>query len=149
MDTLALNADSLGVTEYTDFPFTQFVNVAGKTYGLTDNGLYELSGDDDAGTPIEASIKHGIMDLGIDGDKRALRVMLESKQNDPLTVSVYTERNGEITKVAYTSIPTGGTQFTQLARGVRGSGVSVEVANVEGGELTITGMDMIVVPIVR
>lgn len=49
------------VTEYTQFPFNSFLYFNGTYYGVADNGIYALSGDDDAGTPIAARIRTGLI----------------------------------------------------------------------------------------
>lgn len=49
------------VTEYTQFPFNSFMYFNGTYYGVADNGIYALAGDDDAGTPIAARVRTGLL----------------------------------------------------------------------------------------
>lgn len=52
LDVWATTVDGK-VSRYEGFNFTSFVTVGGKTYGLNDTGLFELSGTTDAGTAIK------------------------------------------------------------------------------------------------
>jgi hypothetical protein len=57
--TWAMNTRSGAVTEYQNYAFNSFARVGNKYLGATDDGLYELLGDDDDGTDIIATIRSG------------------------------------------------------------------------------------------
>jgi len=52
LDVWATTTDGM-VSKYEGFNFTSFVSVGGRTFGLNDSGLYELTGTVDAGAPIK------------------------------------------------------------------------------------------------
>lgn len=62
--TWAMNTRTTAVTEYQNYVFNSFAQLGGRYLGASSNGLYELTGDDDAGTQIIASLKTGIAQLG-------------------------------------------------------------------------------------
>ena len=57
--TWAMNARTAAVTEYSNYVFNSFGKLGNKYIGASSSGLYELSGDTDAGTNIIADIKSG------------------------------------------------------------------------------------------
>lgn len=59
-----LNTESRGLSRYTNYPFNSYMKLGGRYFGVTDTGLYQLDGDDDAGAPIAAKIRLGMSDLG-------------------------------------------------------------------------------------
>lgn len=58
--TWAMNTRTHAVTEYTNYSFNSFARIGNKYLGATKDGLYDLSGDTDAGTDIIADIKSGL-----------------------------------------------------------------------------------------
>lgn len=58
---VVLNADTSGVSEYTNFPFNSFAKFNGKYYGCADDGLYSLEGDTDNGETIQGKVRTGLI----------------------------------------------------------------------------------------
>lgn len=59
--TWAVNTNTGAVTEYTNYDFNSFAQIGLKYLGASSTGLYELIGDDDAGTDIIGQIKSGLL----------------------------------------------------------------------------------------
>lgn len=57
--TWAMNTRTGAVTEYSNYAFNSFAHMGNKYLGASDSGIYELLGDDDAGTDIIATIRSG------------------------------------------------------------------------------------------
>lgn len=57
--TWAMNARTAAVTEYSNYAFNSFGRLGNKYIGARADGLYELSGNTDAGASIIADIKSG------------------------------------------------------------------------------------------
>lgn len=57
--TWAMNTRTGAVTEYSNFVFNSFGKIGDIYLGASDDGLYALSGDNDAGTDIIARLKSG------------------------------------------------------------------------------------------
>lgn len=60
----SMNTRTAAVTEYSDFVFNSFARMGNRYIGASDDGLYELLGDDDEGEDIIARIKGGYMQFG-------------------------------------------------------------------------------------
>lgn len=60
----AMNARTGAVTEYTNYEFNSFARIDNKYVGANETGLYELLGDDDAGTDIIGVLEGGFLQFG-------------------------------------------------------------------------------------
>lgn len=86
-----INTQSKGVSRYTNYPFNSFMQLPGGEWlGLTDTGLYELDGDDDDGTPIEASIRLALTDFGSRKAKRMPEMHVAVRTNGELVFKTIT-----------------------------------------------------------
>lgn len=59
-----VNTDNKAFSQYRNYPFTSFATIGGQTYATGPDGLYLLEGDDDAGEPIEATLRGALDNLG-------------------------------------------------------------------------------------
>jgi hypothetical protein len=66
-----VNTESDAVSRYTGYDFNSMWDYDGRQFALKDDGLYELSGDDDAGNPIPWQLRTGLLDFGSPQRKRA------------------------------------------------------------------------------
>jgi hypothetical protein len=57
----AVNTETTAVTEYSNYPFTSFARMGRRYIAAGPDGLYVLDGDTDAGAPIIADLKTGLM----------------------------------------------------------------------------------------
>lgn len=68
VDTLSvwqMNTRTAAVTEYTNYPFNSFGRLGAAVYiGAADDGLYELDGPDDQGSPVVAVLRGGYTQFG-------------------------------------------------------------------------------------
>jgi hypothetical protein len=146
----AINTDSLGVTQYTNFPFDGLETHKGSTYGLTETGLYELVGDTDEGAPIEAMVRTGMLTFGSTHLKRVTRAFLYITQDDSIYLRVVSEQRGVRDCTTYEISPLeqydAQLRRVKLGREVRGTAWSFEIGNVDGGSLDLGGAE--VLPIV-
>lgn len=53
-----------GTTQYENYPFNSVAKIGGRYYGATDDGLFLLEGEDDAGQPIVSVFGLGQMNFG-------------------------------------------------------------------------------------
>jgi len=61
--TWVVNTLNGAVTNYEDFTFNSFARMGQKYVGASSDGIYELNGDDDAGTDIIATVKSGLAQM--------------------------------------------------------------------------------------
>jgi hypothetical protein len=62
--TWAVNTRTGAVTEYTNYEFNSFAQLGRTFLAASEDGLYALDGDDDAGDDIIADIKSGLFQMG-------------------------------------------------------------------------------------
>lgn len=60
----SVNTRNAAASEYQNYNFTSMAVIDGIPYGTGPDGIYRLTGDDDEGTPIHASVYTGLMDFG-------------------------------------------------------------------------------------
>jgi hypothetical protein len=148
-----LNADTSGMTQYTNFPMNSLVPYQNRTYGLTETGLYLLEGEDDAGTAIDAHARLGFMDFGTPHLKRMPRAYLHVKSDNALYLKVISERDGDRKEIWY-SLGTRefdglATRRVKLGRGIAARHYALEVANVDGGTLDLRDIKVLPVTLQR
>jgi hypothetical protein len=143
----AINTDSLGVTQYSNFPFDDLETHNGSTYGLTETGLYELVGDTDDGVPIDALIRTGMLTFGSTNLKRVARAFLYITQNDKIYLKVTAEQRGRRDCTTYEISPLeqydAQLRRVKLGREVRGTSWSFEIGNVDGGSIDLEGAEVL------
>jgi len=140
-----INTDSFGVTQYTNFPFVDLTEYQGQVYGITETGLYKLSGSDDEGTPIEATIRTGDLNWGNTGEYNVPRCYLYVGSNDELYLKTISALGGERKVYWYSVVArTGDAQnrYMPLGGGVRGFRWAFELTNVDGSSLDLRGFSV-------
>lgn len=71
-----VNPKNYAAWRYTNFGFNSMAEFNGKTYGMMDDGLYEITGKQDQGANIKAFVKTGVMNFGTSQMKRVSRAYL-------------------------------------------------------------------------
>lgn len=150
-----INTDTLGVTQYAQFPFDALVTHGGATLGLTATGLYELSGDTDDGEPIAAWIRTGDLTLGGTRRSSVPRAYLYVRQDGDLILKTTTTDKGHRAEHWYRLTPSAAdgadtaTRRVRLGRGVRGVSWAFEIANVDGADFDLRGCEVLPVVLSR
>lgn len=88
-----LNTRNKGATQYKNWAFNSMCEFEGRYFGCQSDGLYEQTGDDDAGTDITWSFRTGLMDFGTGKFKRV-----------PALYLGYTAQGAAVLKVVTTII---------------------------------------------
>jgi hypothetical protein len=131
----AMNVLHAEITEYSNYTFDRIVRLHGDYYGIRQDGVYLLSGDDDNGVRINASFKTGRMDMGTAHLKRVPYVYMDSQ--DKTVIQPFVE-NVAIGK--FDSNYEG--RRTRLARGANGRFWAFKVNNVAGGKMDIRSLEL-------
>lgn len=87
-DVWVFNADTFAASRYVNFNFNSFAAYRGRYYGANAAGLYELSGDTDAGAVIAASLTLGRMNFGTSQLKHVFRAYLSGTSEGKLVLRV-------------------------------------------------------------
>lgn len=90
----AMNLRTAGVTQYENYPFVDFATVGGIPMAISEDGLFQLDGDDDDGDPIAARIRTGLIDFGSEVLKRNPNMYLTLRADGELVLKVITTDKG-------------------------------------------------------
>lgn len=85
----ALNTVHGAVTEY-DHTFVSFASIGSRHFGAGPDGIFELVGADDDGTPIAADVRTGKLDFNDSHTKRATDAYVEASCDGQLVFHVHT-----------------------------------------------------------
>ena len=133
----ATNLETGAITEYTNFNF----NSVSGDMACTDTGLFRLTGSDDDGTAIDASIETGKFDFGSSMLKRLSDAYLSISSDGNLTLTVTTESG----TTAYTLTGTSNleTLKADLASGHEGRYWTIKVENVTGSTMELDSIELL------
>lgn len=93
--TLCINLSNLACGQYCNYSFNSFCEIDGKHYGATDDGIFELVGDTDAGEDINAWLELPMSDFGINNVKRLRRIYLGYEATGDLIIKVKDNEDNE------------------------------------------------------
>ena len=148
-----MNTDTLGVTSYSNFPFNSLYEHNGTTYGVTETGLYELTGDDDEGTPIDVIIRTGMLDFGNLSRKMMPRCYLYVQSDGQLTLKTISDNHGTRSEHWYTVETRAGESMQahkmRLGKGLQFITAAIELTNVDGSSLDLRGIEAVPVMLRR
>jgi len=85
-----MNTKNQGVTNYTNYKFTDFHKVGGRNLAVGPSGLYELDGADDAGANIGITLSSGVYDLGQGKQSRLESMYLGAITDQKLVIKTLT-----------------------------------------------------------
>lgn len=143
MDAWAVNLDNGATTEYRSYPFETVANIGGRYFGAAFEGLYELSGDTDAGAPIDAKFDIGRKDFGNNQLKRVDQIYLGITSKGQMFVKV----SAEGASYTYPMREFGEhiqTQRVTVGKGMRANYFGFEIGNTAGCDFEITSLNMMV-----
>jgi len=149
---IAMNLQNGAITEYESFAFNSMIEWNGGFYGANDNGIYQLTGNDDDGADIEAYARSGRTDHGTEITKRASDVYVSAKSTTRMAFRVIADEDRD-TVYEY-SVPTNlhngfDSVKSDLGRGLRARYFQYEIANVNGADFECDGFDVVINPIER
>lgn len=140
-----VNTETRAAWTYTHFPFNSFCEFEGRYYGAAADGIYALDGDTDDGEVIKARIRLGMSNLGIAQEKRMPALYIAYAATGRMVLkAIVTEIDGSRTEWWYQLVPrgTGGVREgrVQLGRGLKAVFWDFELANVDGADFELAGL---------
>jgi len=148
-----LNPMNRAHAEYTNFAFNSFCEFNGAFLGLDSIGIYTLTGEDDAGTPIDSSLRFGPVDEDSSKQKRVDSVYLNLRHDGEINVLMkYDEMEEDVSVIDHdpTIDPVGiYTRRAKFSRGARGRNLQVGIENVSGADFEIVDLLVVTVPLSR
>jgi len=140
-----MNTETSAVSWYDNFDFQSIAQVDDSVFGVNSEGIFLLSGGDDAGDTINASIRTGFQDFGTAYTKRfenvylgylsegALFMRLRVKDSEhPASTYSLQQRNADAPR----------TNRFEPGKGLFGRYWQVEIGNVNGAPFTVYDMDV-------
>lgn len=151
--TYVLQTERVALSQYTNFPFNSFATFHGKVLGATDSGIFELTGDDDAGAKINAEARTGITDMNTSRIKRVDRVYIgyrALRNHQALILRVLTNETQQRDYGVPASINTmlHGAR-TRLGLGVESRYWQFGLLNRDGLDFTIDSIEVAPIPYAR
>lgn len=135
-----MNTESTAVSWYDNFDFESIAQVNGVTFAAGPGGVFELTGDDDNGDAIDASLRSGFMDFDTQQQKRVDAFYFGYTSTGVLRALVSTK--GSIyPPLAFDMQPRAATaprnNRIEPAKGLVGTYWQVEIRNVAGAPFTV------------
>lgn len=140
-----VNASTFGAALYSGLVFTSlYTHTDGKTYGTTADGIFELSGDSDDGTNIEAVVGFGKLDFGEEAIKHIPTAYVGAKSDDKLLLRVesYQYRARAFDDAMKR-------QRFDLGKGLRAAYFDIELYNTAGADFEIDSLSAVILKTAR
>jgi len=139
-----MNTSNAAFSEYGNYPFNSFAEIYGTYYGAAEDGIYELSGDDDDGQAIDAHIKTGLIDMGTHFIKDVKAAYIGFTATGRLVLKVTASVRGERKEYWYEMKPQSSDTMREgrftIGRGIRSKYWQFEVSNLEGEDFELDGI---------
>lgn len=142
---MVANPATLGVSRYDNFPFNSMAYAYGKYYAVSDDGVYELAGDNDDGTAIAARIKTGLSNFGERRMKRINDVFLGVLKSGDLVLKVTADEAGARTEAWYrvdNDYGDASNHRVKVGKGLKGIYWGLELVNVEGADFDLDNVQL-------
>lgn len=148
VDTWVVNTASGGSTRYDNYPFESVANIGGYYVGVSDAGIFELSGDSDDGDPINARVDYGLQRFGSGNLKRLEQIYLGIKSTGQMYVKVTAEG------ASYTYPLRDFSEYMQTQRvtpgkGMRATYFGFELGNTLGSDFELSSFSTLVAETAR
>lgn len=136
-----MNAETKAASKYLSYPFNSFAEIDGVLYAASQDGIYQLTGDDDAGDDIDARIESGLMDFGVSFLKRISDAYIGYASDGTVVLKITSTYAGEKKTNTYTLRPQTSTSAREgkqkLAKGTKALFWKFELLNTEGSSLEL------------
>jgi hypothetical protein len=145
--TLSPDGSVAATTRYPEFPFTEVMRgFDGKFLLFGPDGLYEMTGDDDDGAPIESSFTTGTLDLGHGSIARLVEMWLRTRVTaGAVSAKVITD---ETRADEYQRAWRAGSLLQavpiRFGQGRLASSYVLRISNVDGGSLGVENMEFLI-----
>ena len=130
-----MNIETGAITRYLNYGFDNVVNFNSKYYGIKADGIYELTGNTDAGTAIDAAIEFSPNDFGNPHLKRCHYLYVDSSDT-----TLSSPKYDGISCGPYTSNFMG--RRTQVGKGGKGRYWGLVVQNQNGGGMDVNSIEL-------
>lgn len=139
-----MNTESTAMSWYDNFDIESIAQVRDTTLAVGPEGIFELTGDTDAGETIDAVVRSGFRDFGSANTKRIDTMYLGYISTDTLAALLRVKDSGH--PAAYFTMEPRDASAPRTSRITPGKGMwgrywQIELQNVNGGAFTVYDMD--------
>ncbi len=144
-ESYAINLATGAVTHYVDFPFDQVLRFGTRHFGVRPDGIYELTGDTDNGSPIAATVKTFQTDFEATNYKRVPYVYLFGRFGGGVAVGAQANEGTEHSFPAPAIHGTGVQAVrAKIAQGLKGNTWSFTISNTDGASFDIERVEALI-----
>ncbi|MDR6886147.1 MULTISPECIES: hypothetical protein [Variovorax] len=148
LEVHAVNLDGFGSTTYSNYPFNSFARIGDRYYGARLDGLFELSGANDAGAQIDAAICPGKLDFGSPQQKTISEAFIGAASERPLKVKVAVP-GGEFVYQAQSSSDDLKQHRFKLGKGLKANYLIPVFYNQDGSDFEVDSLEFEVADLSR
>lgn len=134
-------------TEYENYEFNSFAQVGSTYLGAAYDGIYELSGSNDAGANIAAVVRTGLLDFGASQLKQVTRAYLGYTSDNRLILKTIATDGGQKTERWYELRDKTADDIREarikLGKGVKSRYWQFELINTDGGDFEIDQLQLL------
>jgi hypothetical protein len=145
---ISMNLKHKGVTDYSGYAFNSLMEWNGSYYGSNDNGVYRLSGSDDAGGAINAYFVSATLDHETGLQKRISDGYVSGQFDDKMTVSIITDENVQYDYELPATAVFDAVK-TEFGRGLKARYYQYRVANRNGADFKFDNADIVATAVQR
>lgn len=143
-----VNLDTAASAQYDDYGFNSFFRRGNDYFGVANDGIYKLSGDTDAGAPINALAAFARSSLGMQTPKHVPAVYIGTASDGALVLRVDADNIVRYYKARTTSADLH-QHRVDIGRGVRGVYWEFELLNQNGGDFELADVTLLPVGLDR
>lgn len=141
---LSINLSNMAVTQFCNYSFNSFCKIGESYYGANDSGIFELTGNDDNGTNIDAFFELIVSDFGISNMKRIRSAYVGGESEGRLT---FTLKDNEANQRTYSfNLDTGSKQSSgkiDIGRDGQGRYWQVRIDNTNGVYFAVDFIELV------
>ena len=137
-----VNLDTNAASQYDGYAFNSFITRDGRQYGVADDGIYLLEGDDDAGDAIQAVAELGLSNLGDSRHKSVPSIYLGVASAGKMLVKVVAD-GAEYVYEARSSSTDLKNHRIDTGRGLKGTNWTFTVLNKNGCDFDLAEVEFL------
>lgn len=143
-----INTESKGLTQYAHYPFNSFAALGDRYFGMTPDGIRELEGNTDAGSPISGRFRMAMTNLGTGHMKRMLAAYLGYTSNGSLRLKTITMGADRVKRADYYQLlPQPAEEAIEarikIGQGLRSVYWGFEIEAIDGAEFMIDVLSLL------
>lgn len=144
-----VNMDSGATVQYDDYGFISFFERDGDYYGVAEDGIYLLEGDDDAGFDIDALVSYGTSALGSKQRKGITNFYVGASSDGKLILKIQVDGGTEYLYEARSSSTHLDQHRFDIGKGLVGNYFTMHLLNQDGDDFDIESIHFDPIPLKR